>query len=289
MTQLHIIDAYKEFVDFWPHVQAQSLDEQIEGWYTQYMAQWPKLRHKQIDCYAEEGEDWREIAREHVFPFLPDQLTMMQTAHDNLLEICADVHGRFQQKLPFDSDLIFIIYVGIGCGAGWATTFDGKPAILFGLENIAAEGWQDAGSLTRLIAHELGHIAHFHWRKQAGLSDGEDAWWQLYTEGFAQWCEHLIMEGPTWHMKTAVGDQWQTWCQENVGWLAAEFLRRVEVGEDIRPFFGSWYELQGYKQTGYFLGHEVIKAMSQQADLREIALLKDIPNPVQSILIELAG
>ncbi len=130
MTQLHIIDAYHEFVGFWPQVQARSLDEQIEGWYVYYMAQWPKLRQKQTDCYAEEGEDWREIAREHVFPFLTDQLTAMQTAHDNLLDICADVHSRFQQKLPFNSDLICVIYVGIGCGAGWATTYDGKPAIL---------------------------------------------------------------------------------------------------------------------------------------------------------------
>jgi hypothetical protein len=44
----------------------------------------------------------------------------------------------------------------------------------------------------------------------------------------------------------------------------------------VRPFFGSWYELQGWKQTGYYLGRRVIERLETGLDLREIALLAGI-------------
>jgi hypothetical protein len=247
------------------------------------------LRQKQIDCYAEEGLDWQAVAHQHVFPFLSDRLPAMQIARDNLLRVCEEVNGRYQQIFDLNNELICLIYVGIGCGAGWVTTYDDKPAILFGLENIAEEGWQGVEALTGVMAHELGHVTHFHWRQQAGLADGEGPWWQLYCEGFAQWCEHLILGKPTWHMQTAVGEQWQVWCQNNLSWLASEFLRRVACGEDIRPFFGSWFDLQGYKQTGYYLGHELIKVMQQQASLPEIATLEEIGTTIRPFLVEIAA
>ncbi len=81
---------------------------------------------------------------------------------------------------------------------------------------------------------------------------------------------------PAKQMQTGQDGRWQAWCQANLGWLAAEFLCRMDSGADLRPFFGSWYNLQGYKQIGYFLGHELIKMMCTQSDLREIALLDDI-------------
>lgn len=291
--QLQIIDAFGAFLSFWEHAQTQPLVGQIEAWSVHYISQWPELRQKLIECYAEEGEDWRAIARGHVFPFLSERLPTMHTAHSNLLSLCADLYKRCQQALGFDSDLVCVIYVGIGCGAGWATTYGGDPAILFGLENIAEEGWQEQETLAGLMAHELGHLVHFHWRAraglaQAGMTDGEGPWWQLYTEGFAQWCEHLI-QAKSWHMQKSADDAWQKWCRANLSWLAAEFLRRVDAGQDIRPFFGSWHDLRGYKQTGYFLGHELVKALQAQATLHEVALLRDPATHLRPLLAAMAG
>lgn len=65
----------------------------------------------------------------------------MRIAHRNLPEVIANVYERGLQTLGFNSDLTCVIYVGIGCGAGWATSYRQQPAILFGLENIAEEGW----------------------------------------------------------------------------------------------------------------------------------------------------
>ncbi len=94
----------------------------------------------------------------------------------------------------------------------------------------------------------------------------------LYNEGFGQHCEHLMLGRDSWGCSYSA--DWPVWCQEHLGELAAEFLRRVDAGESVRPFFGSWCEVQGRKQTGYFLGHEVIRRLQAIHNLREVALLE---------------
>ena len=49
---------------------------------------------------------------------------------------------------------------------------------------------------------------------------------------------------------------WLEWRQANKSWLASEFLHRVDSEETLQDFFGSWYNIQGHKQCGYFLGFE---------------------------------
>lgn len=288
MAELQLIDTFPRFLDYWEEVGALSHGEQIEAWADLYMSHWPELRQMQIENYAEEGEDWRAIAREHVVPFLAERLPAMRAAHANLLNVYGDIYDQCRQTLGFDSDLKVVLYVGIGCGAGWAGRYQGKPAILFGLENIAEEGWQAPEAVSRLMSHELGHLVHFHWREQAGLADEEGPWWQLYTEGFAQWCEHQIQGQQAWHMQSGKGADWLAWCRENLSWMAAEFLRRVEEGEDVRPFFGSWHKLRGHKQTGYFLGHELIQTLCQGSSLREVGLLTACAGHLRPLLDQMA-
>jgi hypothetical protein len=179
--------------------------------------------------------------------------------------------------------------VGLGCGAGWANEYEGKPAILFGVENIAEEGWQEQETLEGLMAHELGHLIHFGWREQVNRPDEDSPWWQLYTEGFAQYCEHIILGRTSWHMQSDPESQWQEWCRDNLNWLTSEFLRRIDEGEDMRPFFGSWFDLRGQKQTGYFFGHKLIEILQEQMSLREVALLTDIENRLRPLLVQMAG
>ena len=269
-----IIDTFPAYLDFWNMFSSESIDDQIEGWRKAYMADWPELYLKQIEDYESDGEDWREIARNRVFPDLEQRLGPMRTAYDNLQEIVPTTLSKSSQVLDFYSDIVVVIYVGIGLGAGWATTFDGKPAILLGLENIAECGWIEKNALVGLIAHEFGHVVHFERRDGAGMPKGEGPWWQLYIEGFAMRSEHLVSGFESWHMRERAGDNnWLEWCKDNRVWLAAEFIRSVDAGESVRPFFGSWYDLKGYSQTGYYLGHELIRLMEVDLSLKEIALL----------------
>lgn len=279
------VDTFPTFLTYWADAQHKPLADQIESWATRYMAQWPELLAKQIEDYSMQNLDWRQIAQEKVFPYLTERLPAMQQAYQNLLELCEPIYSRAQQVLAFDSKAIFVIYVGIGCGAGWATTFRDSPAILFGLESIAECGWSDTAAITGLIAHEVGHLVHRYWREQHGKPIGSGPWWQLYEEGFAQNCESLILGSETWHQ--ASEGEWLDWCQSNKGWLATEFLRTADAGKPISSFFGSWLDIRGKSETGYFLGYKVITELEKRFSLKEIALLENIEVHLRPVLLQM--
>jgi hypothetical protein len=288
MPACRIVDAFPGFQELWPSIRHKTPHEQIAAWEAATAARWPELLAMLKACYEEDGEDWRQIAHEVVFPHLNERVPGMAEAHAHLVTLCEPVYIRAQRRLGLKSDLVAVIYVGIGCGAGWATTYEGMPAILFGLENAAEEGWTGPEVLTGLIAHEIGHVAHFYWREQRAVPAGTGPWWQLYTEGFAQRCEHVILEHDSWHMARRA-EGWLDWCRANEGWLATKFLRVADGGESVRPFFGSWYELRGWKQTGYYLGQRVIERLEASMDLRDIALLEEIAPLLRNELESLAA
>jgi hypothetical protein len=256
------------------------------------MADWPELLAKQQEDYTDLGFDWRQVALERVFPFLDQRLPAMTEAHSYLAGALGPSYDAAQEALGFESDAVCVIYVGIGCGAGWVTTLGGLPAILYGLENIAECRWQDPESLEGLAAHETGHLAHDFWRQQAGLEEGSGPFWQLYSEGFAQRCEHLILGRDTWHQSKGVNDAgWVEWCHDHLGWLASEFLALAEGGDEaaIRPFFGHWYDIRGRRECGYYLGHELIRELETDHSLEQLALLEDVDERMMRSLLQMIG
>ena len=161
MSKLRIIDLFPTFLEFWRAARHKPLADQLDDWTSIHMAPWPELLKKQLDDYAALGEDWRDLASKHIFPYLDQRLPEMIAIHRQLPGICQELIPLSREKLDLDSDLIVLFYVGIGCGAGWVTTYAHKQAILFGLENIAEEGWTKNGTLRGFVAHELGRVAHF--------------------------------------------------------------------------------------------------------------------------------
>lgn len=288
--QLEITDTLPAFMDWWDQTKDAALQDQLDSWSLVYMAAWPDLRQKQIEQYTSEGSDWRKVAEEQVLPGLNARLDAMRRAHANLLANLEPVLSLAGQRLGEFQPPKIVVYVGLGLGAGWATDYQGQPALLFGLENIAEEGWQELGPLRGLIAHELGHLLHEQWRQQEGLALGEGPLWQLYCEGFAQRCEQHVLGEDSWHMNGgASSGDWLAWCHNHRGWLAAEFQRRLAGDQDLRAFFGSWHALQGHKQTGYFLGCELIKQLETESSLSEIACLGDVEERMEAGLLLLAS
>jgi hypothetical protein len=272
MAARRILDTFSEFTRFWAQAAGLPLDVQLDLWLSDYMSRWPELGEMQIKSYAEDGYDWRAVARERVFPFLGQRLASMAQARQGLLRVIEAADARAREVLGLDFEVFYIIYVGLGCGAGWATTFQGVPACLFGLENIAELGWTGEDALLALAAHEMGHLLHAEWRERRGLAPGQGPWWQLYEEGFAARCQHLILRKDAWHQ--AIGQEgWLAWCAQHRDWLAAEYLRRVERDKSVAPFFGTWYDLQGWRECGHYLGHELIRAWQGDSSLDEIAAM----------------
>jgi hypothetical protein len=271
MEQCEILDTYEDFLAYWMRASFKDLNEQIKLWQTFYMKKYPELLNKQVQNYEEENIDWREAAKK-IFPRLPQHFQLLRKARDNILGVCRSIYVRALKMLKLDFGIVFVIYVGVGCGAGWATTYSGQPTVLLGLENIAEEKWYTKNKLEGLISHEIGHLAHMKWRNEWRKFEKaeQDPLFQLYSEGFAQRCEHVVLGRETWHM--AQDKEWLVWCEQNKRWLAKEFLKRLEKQVSVNDFFGSWLNIQGRAQTGYFLGHAFICELEKTCGLKEIAL-----------------
>ena len=269
--QFEFLDTYPDFQAYWKQACSRSADERIEMWQSSYMNKYPELFDKQVRSYEEAEMNWQDIARK-VFPHLPERLPLMRKARNNILAIGRSIYAKATMKLELIFDLVLVIYVGIGCGAGWAATYNERPAVLLGLENIAEERWHTENKLKGLLCHEIGHLVHMKWRNEWKTFENaeKDPLFRLYSEGFAQRCEHVILEKETWHM--APDEEWLSWCQHNKGWLANEFLQRIEKEVSVNDFFGSWFNIEGKSQTGYFLGHTFITDLEKTYSLREIAV-----------------
>ena len=90
--------------------------------------------------------------------------------------------------------ILFSIW-GLCNGAGWATSLDGRDAVLLGIEKIIELNWQDESAMQALIFHEIGHI----WHKTYGnlypeaRSEGEKITGSaLYQEGLAMVCMNIF-------------------------------------------------------------------------------------------------
>jgi hypothetical protein len=271
MSKSEAVDTYEDFLAYWMQARFEEVDEQIRLWQTSYMKKYPELLSKLVQNYEEENMNWQEIAKK-IFRTLPHRFKLMRKARDNILTIYKPIYAKSSKRLKLNFNIVFVVYVGIGCGAGWATKYNGQPAVLLGLENIAEEKWYTKNKLEGLISHEIGHLAHMKWRNQWEKFEKAELnpLFRLYSEGFAQRCEHKILGRETWHM--VKDKEWLVWCEQHEGWLAKEFLKRIKKQVSVKDFFGSWFNIQGKKQTGYFLGHALIRELEKTYGLREIVL-----------------
>ncbi|MDE1822170.1 MAG: hypothetical protein KGI98_15130 [Euryarchaeota archaeon] len=265
-----VLDLFPDFEEFWARVRADPISSQLDRWEREHMAPWPELLSKQKENYAEEGFDWRRVARKWVFPFLEERFPRMRAIHLDLVRNLPKAWRRTRSALGIRFPVRFVIYVGIGCGAGWATTYEGRPSCLFGLENAATEHDGKDGWTFRTVAHEVAHLAHQHWRGER-WEHRPDPWWMLYEEGFATHCERRIE--PEGFLRRTGRKDWLPWCDEHRSWLARKFLSDVAGRRSLRPFFGSWYNIRGQIETGYYLGSEMIREWTERGSLQEVARL----------------
>lgn len=271
-----IIDTFPAFRQRWSASSPSSV-EQIESTWSGYIHDYPTLWEKQLDCYKDEPSDWQSTARERVFPLLRGNFALIETAHRNLQQAIPEVLVLARQLLPLEADIVFLIYVGIGCGAGWATTYEDHPAVLLGLEKIAECRWQTVDLLRSLVSHEYGHLYQSLVARNSGPAKIRQQLQMLFEEGFAQRVDHLLTGAEGWSLCRAINDNgWPQWCHSNRGRLAAKFLQLVEADQPVNSFFGDWLDVDGRKQVGYFLGHELITSLEANMKLEQIACMDQV-------------
>ena len=270
---VHILDTFDEFREcFYDHIDG-SLEELVYRW-ERYIDSYPELKNKCQSDYTENHYDWKEVAKTRVFNRTKIDFEKMELAHQNIKKILDEMIVLVKDEFNFELDFTIVLYCGLGNGAGWVDTYQGKRAILFGIEKLAELNILEASSLRTLIAHELCHVVHFELRGNDTLEEDLTSYsqgiWQLYTEGFAQYYQSKLLKC----MEDYRGDEWFKQCNvihDELRCLFLEGLQDREIG--IQRFFGDWFEVKGIKDTGYFLGFQLIEQLAREYKVHEIACL----------------
>jgi len=267
------VDLWPDFAEFWRTQRDLSPAEQVGAWLARFEQREPEVYARYAAAMAEDGQDWTEDLLQRHWPALPERLTRMGEAHDRILTVFEPTAERTRRALGTDLHPVLVI-VPVGYG-GWATTYRGRPACDLGLDTIVELGWWERPeTLAGLIAHELGHLTHYGWRGDSIEYHVRGPFWDIYDEGFAQVCEGLIQGGEVYHLAW-YQPNWLQWGREHRAMLAREFLRRVDAGESLAGFFGSYPELniEGYREMGYFLGQDVVGAWIAEQGLHAVAVM----------------
>ena len=196
-----------------------------------------------------------------------------QLANNSFIAVTQQLNSSIEKLFENDIELDVILYLGLCNGAGWATTLDGRNAILLGIEKIIELNWQNETALRALLFHEIGHI----WHKTYGnfspktQSKGEDSLVQLYQEGIAMVCEQILCQDNHYYHQNQ--NDWLTWCTSNITDIKQEYLQRMDNNISTQDFFGDWCSYKHHSDVGYYLGCVFIQYLQQQYPLVEIAKL----------------
>lgn len=191
----------------------------------------------------------------------------------NFQSVIKTLNSNLNKLFDKEPDINIVLYLGLCNGAGWATTLDGKNTVLLGIEKIIELGWGDETNMRALILHEIGHLWHKlngnlhipeYTKRRKGIA-------QLYCEGVAMVCEHILCGDEFYHQDK---NGWLNWCYENENDIKKEYLRRLNEKESVQDFFGDWCSYNGRSDVGYFLGCRFVRFLMKANSLKEIANMK---------------
>lgn len=275
----NVLNAFKDYQPY--RYDSLSL---LNYWLT-YMEQYPDLK---TYCQDDYQDKWKEVALEKVFKYDEKDLLRMKKAQEILFSTIDSFDVKAKDFFGVDAlpAIDWIIYHGLGNGAGGYTTINGQKKITFGLEKIVSLNWDSQIKLEDLLAHEYSHYFHEHMRGEA-LDGPLDFYhhniFRLYVEGLATYAENMI------HGRKKSMPDWYENCLVKEQRLKQLFLDHLQKHhQDITHMFGDWYPVLGEIETGYFLGMLMIESWHQEFSLVSImkAPLKTIENRVLQYLIE---
>lgn len=197
----------------------------------------------------------------------------LEFAHSSFQSAAAKISEQLTQKIHTDLDICVVFYLGLCSGAGWATTLNGKPAVLLGAEKILELKWVDPDRMFALIAHEIGHIWHQAMGGAFGQAETieERAVFQLFSEGIAVWFEQCLYGQDDFFLENH--DGWLDWCTAHDAEIRREYWRRIRCGESVQDFFGDWARYQGHSDVGYYLGNRFVRWLLKKYTVPEAARL----------------
>lgn len=288
-----LLDTFKSYRDLIAQEKPTSVDQRLDLWQG-YIAHYPELEDKLKSDYTQEGIDWRTFALTRVFNHQEADDQRMLEAYDHLLTITENVISRLDHHFQMPLDCYIILYAGLCNSAGWVDYYDGKRAILIGIDKIAELKWHHAHKLETLIAHELCHVLHFE-KRGIDIVDPHfvgslylEGIWRLYEEGLAMYYQDYLTERYALVSKNEWtdacrdqimvedrrGKRWSDACRQEIAGLKNAYLialKDTEIG--TRDFYGDWYQVMGLSDVGYYLGRTFIADLAETLTFDEIACL----------------
>ena len=273
---INVIDAFGEFKNILEKNLNKSTEDKLQLWIKYYEKNYPELKEKCTCDYEKDGYSWKEVAVNKVFNRVAEDFCFMIEAHENLLKVLKDIEERVIKVFHVEIDINIVLYSSLGHAAGWVDEYEGKRAIIFGIDKIAELRWQTTDQLDSLVCHELSHVVHYYIRnevipKLAEENKYNNGIWNIYEEGFAQFFQHKL----SYAKVDSRGEGWISICNENKDKLKKLYLEALKNDErGTNDFFGDWFQVLGISDAGYFLGAELIKGLSEKYDLKHIACMK---------------
>lgn len=273
---INIINTFEDFKKCFANNLDLSTEEKIKLLEECYISKYPELEHRCKSDYEDNGYHWRDIAENMVFNRTKDDFSKMIIAYENILEIMTGINEKAAPVFNVDLDINIVLYCGLLNSAGWVDEYNGKRAILYGIDKIAELGWHTMDKLKPLLSHELCHVVHFELRGEDTLpSDIEEnkyneGIWRIYTEGFAQFFQQKLLNKEA----DSRGIEWEGICGLNEDRLKKLYLEALNDSEKgTNDFFGDWFQVLGLNDTGYFLGKQMIKRLKNNYNFVDIAKL----------------
>lgn len=273
---INIVDTFEDFKECFESNLDLTVDEKIALWEDCYMVKYPELEYKCKNDYEVNGYKWKDIARNMVFNRTKDDFNKMIEAYKNILEIMNIINEKVVQVFNINLDINIVLYCGLLNSAGWVDKYDGKTAILYGIDKIAELNWHTIEKLEPLLSHELCHVVHFRLRGEDDMPDfvGKNKYnegiWRIYTEGFAQFFQQALLDKDI----DSRGIEWINGCKNNEEELKKLYLKALkDKNKGTNDFFGDWFQVLGISDAGYFLGAEMIKELTNKYSTKDIAQL----------------
>ena len=264
---MKIINSYDEIINLLCEMNGE-YDLELYKKYTKKIS--PELYDKlRIDSSSYDFE-------QEVLPILEQAMKereKLAKINDSFSQVVNVNLAHVKEIIGIDLPVKIVLYLGLCNGAGWATTLDGEPTILLGVEKMIEFGWCDEEDVGGLVYHELGHIWHeaVGTMNQPTNSVREKYIVQLYQEGIAMYFEQLCAGYfITLHRRE---EPWWSWCTKHKHELNQEYLRRLRENACAQDFFGDWCSYCGKSNIGYFLDYEFIAHLAEKYSLLELANL----------------
>jgi hypothetical protein len=265
-----IHDFTPDFWRFWEAAQNQPVEQQAQLWRQLYVTPHrPVFDDLATPCKDQFDPVW---ARANYFKDLPRVVPAIRAIVAGLTQQLQEANGRFLKTFP-DMTWTGDIYVMASgyCFNGRAQMIQGRSALLFGVDAMAALGQKD---LIPGMHHELFHRYHRQFFEFEG-SSGYPLWTTLWAEGMASYVSEQLNPSASEIDLAQVPLGMVRQVDDRRTELAADFLRRFEstAEKDATLYFNSTESKDALvpARGGYQLGVLVVRELSKQHSIQTLA------------------